>query len=159
MTSAAQLRTRSHFFAFGSFMNISERLPEAIRGRIGWILAVLAVLVIVGIIIARRDSQAGGAPAQASALTVTTATLRTIEAARGIVANGSVHPWQEIVVGPEVGGYRVAAVHVDVGDRVKRGHAGTSASTRGSPPPPSTRRARPGPSRPTRGRRSSRASS
>lgn len=102
-------------------MNISERLPEAISGRIGWILAALAVLVIVGIIIARRDSQAGGAPAQASALTVTTATLRNIEAARGIVANGTVHPWQEIVVGPEVGGYRVAAVHVDVGDRVKRG--------------------------------------
>jgi RND family efflux transporter MFP subunit len=32
-----------------------------------------------------------------------------------------VYAWQEIVVGPEVGGYRVAAVNVEVGDRVRKG--------------------------------------
>jgi len=40
---------------------------------------------------------------------------------RTLVATGSVYAWQEAVIGPEVGGYRVAAVNVDVGDKVKRG--------------------------------------
>jgi RND family efflux transporter MFP subunit len=38
-----------------------------------------------------------------------------------VVATGSVYPWQEAVIGPEVGGYRVAAVRVDVGDTVRKG--------------------------------------
>jgi HlyD family secretion protein len=101
-------------------MDISERLPQAIRGRVGWILGIVAILVIIGIIGARRSSQEQPLP-QAAALSVTTATLRNVNVARGITANGSIYPWQEIIVGPEVGGYRVAAVHVDVGDRVKRG--------------------------------------
>jgi RND family efflux transporter MFP subunit len=37
------------------------------------------------------------------------------------VATGSIYAWQEAIVGPEVGGYRVAAVNVDIGDKVKRG--------------------------------------
>lgn len=102
-------------------MDISERLPEAFRGRTGWILAAVAVLIVIGIVISRRSSDVDSAPAQSSALTVTTTTLRNVEVARGIAANGSIFPWQEIVIGPEVGGYRVAAVHVDVGDKVKRG--------------------------------------
>jgi RND family efflux transporter MFP subunit len=40
---------------------------------------------------------------------------------RTLVATGSVYAWQEAVIGPVVGGYRVAAVNVDVGDRVKKG--------------------------------------
>jgi RND family efflux transporter MFP subunit len=54
-------------------------------------------------------------------LAVTAITLATTTLARGITANGSVHPWQEIIISPEVGGYRVAAVNVDVGDKVRRG--------------------------------------
>jgi len=101
-------------------MEISERLSAATRGRIGWLLGAVAIAIVVGIIFARRASQDEALP-QASALTVTATTLRNVDVARSITANGSIHPWQEIVVGPEVGGYRVAAVHVDVGDRVKRG--------------------------------------
>ena len=44
-----------------------------------------------------------------------------MQVARGVTANGTVYAWQEIVIGPEVGGYRVAAVNVDVGDRVRKG--------------------------------------
>ena len=99
---------------------MSDRLLQAVRERIGWIAAAVAIIVVVAIIFARRESQPD-ATSQSAALTVTTASLQTVEIARGIVANGSIHPWQEIVVGPEVGGYRVAAVYVDVGDRVKRG--------------------------------------
>src|SRR5690349_4652239 len=56
-----------------------------------------------------------------AALTVTPAMVKTTELIRTISATGSIYPWQEIVIGPEVGGYRVSAVTVDVGDRVKGG--------------------------------------
>jgi HlyD family secretion protein len=101
-------------------MAISEHLPRAARGRLGWLAALVAIVIVIAIILARRNTAADSEP-QAAALTVTATALRSIEIARGIQANGSIHPWQEIIVGPEVGGYRVAAVLVDVGDRVKKG--------------------------------------
>src|SRR5690349_17018014 len=115
------MRPASQFLAISGFpsMDISERSPFAQRNA-AWIIAVVAILVVIGIIIARRSSQDEVLP-QASALSVTTTRLRSVDVARGITANGSIHPWQEIIVGPEVGGQRVAAVYVDVGDRVKRG--------------------------------------
>lgn len=61
------------------------------------------------------------APQPPPALTVSSAVVTSVEIPRLVTANGSIHAWQEVVIGPEVGGYRVAAVHVDVGDRVKRG--------------------------------------
>ena len=44
-----------------------------------------------------------------------------MQVARGVTANGTVYAWQDVIVGPEVGGYRVAAVNVEVGDRVRKG--------------------------------------
>lgn len=101
-------------------MDIAERVPPAIRGHWGWIVSAVAVAAIVAIIFARRAGN-DDAGTQSPALTVTTTTLQQLEMDRGIVANGSIFPWQEIIVGAEVGGYRVAAVNVDVGDKVKRG--------------------------------------
>jgi HlyD family secretion protein len=101
-------------------MDISERLPQVLRARMGWIIAIIAVAGIVAIILARQGSQEQSAP-QAAAMTVTTVQLTELDLARTITANGSIFPWQEIVIGPEVAGYRVAAVNVDVGDEVKRG--------------------------------------
>ena len=101
-------------------MDIIERLPQGIRERLGWIIVAIVLVVIVGVAIARRGGQTESS-APAAALTVTTTTLSDIEIDRGITAHGSVFAWQEIIVGAEVGGYRVAAVNVDVGDRVKRG--------------------------------------
>jgi HlyD family secretion protein len=100
-------------------MDIAERLPQFTRAHAGLIAAVL-ILGVVALVFVRRSGNETVSP-QAAALTVTTTTLRPTEIARGITANGSIHPWQEIIIGPEVGGYRVAAVHVDVGDQVKRG--------------------------------------
>ena len=54
-------------------------------------------------------------------MTVTTATIRNDQVMRSVEATGSIQPWQEVIVSPEVGGYRVSAVLVDVGARVKRG--------------------------------------
>ncbi len=53
-------------------------------------------------------------------MTVTAAPLQRVELARTITMNGSVYAWQDVIISPEVGGYRVAEVLVDVGDRVNR---------------------------------------
>src|SRR5690606_1174017 len=62
-----------------------------------------------------------GAAAAPAALTVTTAAVHSQELERTVPATGSIHPWQEVIIGPEVGGYRVAEVLVDVGSRVRQG--------------------------------------
>jgi HlyD family secretion protein len=81
-----------------------------------------AALLVVLILLLRGASNRTAAPsASAAAQAVTARTLETMQVARGVTANGTVYAWQEIVVGPEVGGYRVAAVNVDVGDRVRKG--------------------------------------
>ena len=82
----------------------------------------LGVLALIGAFIALRSGpDKAAAPVQMPAMSVTAITLQTSNVVRGITANGSVHAWQEIIISPEVGGQRVAAVNVDVGDRVRRG--------------------------------------
>jgi HlyD family secretion protein len=102
--------------------NLGSYLPQSRRGRLlaasGVTIALLAVLILV----LRGGSTRMHAPVVAAAApAVTTKTLETMQVARGITANGTVYAWQEIVVGPEVGGYLVAAVNVEVGDRVRKG--------------------------------------
>jgi len=41
--------------------------------------------------------------------------------AQSVQAGGTIHPWQEAVVGAEGNGWRLADVHVNVGDVVRRG--------------------------------------
>jgi RND family efflux transporter MFP subunit len=67
--------------------------------------------------------------ARDAALTVTTTEVAPIELARTIVLNGAIHAWQEVIIAPEVGGYRVAEVHVDVGDEVTKGQTLVELST------------------------------
>ena len=68
-----------------------------------------------------RGCAAGEEGAGANALPVSVTTPRASTLARTVVATGSINPWQEAIIGPEVGGYRVAAVNVDVGDKVRKG--------------------------------------
>lgn len=62
---------------------------------------------------------AGSAPA--ASMTVTTTAVSEREIAQAVEATGSVRAWQEVIIGPEVGGYRVSQVLVDVGTAVKKG--------------------------------------
>lgn len=55
------------------------------------------------------------------ALTVAVTSPQKARLVQGIAANGSVHAWQEAIVGAEANGWRLAEVRVNVGDRVKRG--------------------------------------
>lgn len=82
-------------------------------------------LAAAAVVAGSREPRASIAAPQskplAPALTVTTAEVQAGEVVRTLELNGSMHAWQEIVIGSEVGGYRVDRVHVEVGDRVKRG--------------------------------------
>jgi HlyD family secretion protein len=90
-----------------------------------WLRSILLVVTVLAAgagCSSRADAQQqrkGAAAANALPVSITTA--RSEALARTIVATGSIHPWQEAVIAPEVGGYRVAAVNVDVGDKVKKG--------------------------------------
>jgi RND family efflux transporter MFP subunit len=61
--------------------------------------------------------------APTASMTITTAAVRSEDIVRTVPATGSIYPWQEVIVAAEVGGYRVAAVLVDVGTRVQKGQA------------------------------------
>jgi HlyD family secretion protein len=61
------------------------------------------------------------APAAKPALTVTVTQAQRGDIANTVAANGNVAAWQEAIVGSEANGLRLAEVHVNVGDVVKRG--------------------------------------
>jgi RND family efflux transporter MFP subunit len=55
------------------------------------------------------------------ALTVTAVSPQGDDWARTLAANGNVVAWQEAVIGAEIANYRITAVEVDVGDKVRKG--------------------------------------
>ena len=80
--------------------------------------ALLSLLVLSGCGRGKKDPVATEVK---PALTVTTATARSAEITRSVLASGAIFAWQDVIIAPEVGGYRVAALNVDVGSKVKRG--------------------------------------
>ena len=111
-------------FTSSALSNLRSHLPQSRRGRVLAAVAV-AVLSLAALILVLRGASTRAAPpvVSAAAQAVTAKTLETMQVQRGVTANGTVYAWQEIVIGPEVGGYLVAAVNVDVGDRVRKGQA------------------------------------
>ena len=57
----------------------------------------------------------------ATAQSVAVAAPVTTQLVRRLVATGSIQAWQEVIIAPEVGGYQVATMRVEIGDRVKKG--------------------------------------
>lgn len=97
---------------------LSARRPLAIALAAGAV--VVALVLSGGSGQPPADSAANGA-AQRPALTVTVTVPAREEWPQMLVANGNVVAWQEAVIGPEITGYRITEVLVDVGDRVKKG--------------------------------------
>lgn len=91
--------------------------------------AVLVVALSGRLTTAPERAEQSIAAAREAVMTVTAAELQSVELARTITVNGSIFAWQEVIIAPEVGGYRVADVFVDVGDQVKRGQLLVELST------------------------------
>jgi RND family efflux transporter MFP subunit len=93
----------------------------------------LAIALMWGAALAAASAdvaaQAAATPASAAAttaagrpaLTVQTVRPQAARLAERLAANGSVAAWQEASVSAETGGLRLASLHAQVGDRVKRG--------------------------------------
>lgn len=54
-------------------------------------------------------------------LSVSTTTMQLTTLAEKVFANGNIMAWQEAIIGTEVNGLKLEKVHVNVGDKVKKG--------------------------------------
>ena len=90
---------------------------------LGLIAASVITLAALGLFVTRSHAAdaakpaAVGKPALTVALTQPKSSMLTIK----LAANGSVAAWQEASIGAEANGLRVAELHANVGDSVKRG--------------------------------------
>ncbi|HEX5421713.1 MAG TPA: biotin/lipoyl-binding protein, partial [Gammaproteobacteria bacterium] len=98
-----------------------SRRGAAVAGGIVAAAAAAAILLLGYLPGGRAEEAAAAAPAHQAALTVTTVKVQPRELTHTIAVDGAIFPWQEVIIASEVGGYRVASVNVDVGDRVKKG--------------------------------------
>jgi len=101
------------------------------RRRGWWLLALVLPIAAVGALVVARPDLASLMPQRAPApppavepppaltVAVAPATMRAL--ARPVVGDGSVVAWQELVVGTEAGGLRVAEMAVEEGDIVRQG--------------------------------------
>ena len=113
---------------------MTDAPAPAARRRTLWLL-VLALVLAASAAVAWWMSQAGGSQSAASAastqagsdasprpaLSVALVAPRREDWPRTLDAQGNVAAWQEAAVGAELSGFRVTAVLVNVGDRVRKG--------------------------------------
>ncbi|MCC7463830.1 MAG: efflux RND transporter periplasmic adaptor subunit [Gammaproteobacteria bacterium] len=84
-------------------------------------LSILSSLLGAVLLAVTGAAPAANPAAAAAGLAVTAARPQLAPLTRRLVATGSIFPWQEIIIAPEVGGYQVAAVHVEIGAAVRKG--------------------------------------
>ncbi len=90
------------------------------QGLIG--LAIVSVIAASASLVWTREAVSQPAPAPAKpALTVTLVSPEVRVLPRQLAVNGSVAAWQEASIGAESNGLRLAEVHVNVGDVVRKG--------------------------------------
>lgn len=86
------------------------------KSAIGVVVGALCLMAFA----AEEKQKTPPSPAKPS-LTVSVTTPTLTQAPKVVSANGSLAAWQEAVVGAEANGLKITRVHVNVGDRVKRG--------------------------------------
>ncbi|CAN5588124.1 efflux RND transporter periplasmic adaptor subunit [soil metagenome] len=100
-------------------------MPVRSASRLRWSVAVVAGLLLVigaGLYLTlRRPALAAPAGSKTPALTVTSVIPHQVTWPATLTASGAIAPWQEAIIGAQVGGYRLAEILVNVGDPVKRG--------------------------------------
>jgi len=90
---------------------------------LGLLAASVITLAALGLFVGRSHAADGAKPAATAkpALTVALVQPKSSMLTIKLAANGSVAAWQEASVGAEANGLRVAELHAQVGDTVKRG--------------------------------------
>ena len=92
------------------------------KSRYRWtVAAVLVVLIGAGSLLLKPPTKSSAAAPARTVLTVTATTPTKAVMPRRLTASGRVAAWQEAVIGAQTGGLHVAAIHADVGTRVKAG--------------------------------------
>jgi RND family efflux transporter MFP subunit len=110
-------------------MNASEPVVAPVKSsprRKGVAIAVALVFAVAavaaGVTILVKSGKAEAKPTQTTpALTVTIARPSQASWAETLTASGAVAPWQEAIIGSQIGGYQLDQVRVNVGDHVKKG--------------------------------------
>jgi len=102
--------------------------PHASRRRLRVAVPLGFTLILALSACGRQDGDDEAAVARQAVMTVTATPLERVELTRTLSMNGSVQAWQDVIISSEVGGYRVAEVFVDVGDRVRKGQRLVSMS-------------------------------
>ncbi len=80
-----------------------------------------AVLLIAGVLIWQRTHKPVVVKAPAAALTVTAAVPRHVVWPTILEVPGAIAPWQEAIISPQISGYQLTEILVNVGDQVKKG--------------------------------------
>lgn len=101
-------------------------VPSQSRKRWLWLAIALALVLLVVFWVFIKKPSAPAPDAQAAAAPRPSLTVTVVKPTRGnlpirLQANGNITAWQEASVGAEVNGLRLAAVHVNVGDVVRKG--------------------------------------
>ena len=87
------------------------------------------LLISTGLLPVGADAQEAARLSSEASLTVNAGTVETSPFTRYLSLNGTVNAWQDVIIAPEVGGYRVEEVLVDVGDYVQAGQELVRLST------------------------------
>lgn len=91
------------------------------------VLTAALTIALAAAFVAALSSPAFAQPSAAAsaapkpALTVRSVMPQAATWPQTLAGTGSIAAWQEVVIGAEIGGQRLAALNVDVGDRVQRG--------------------------------------
>ncbi|HWT14427.1 MAG TPA: efflux RND transporter periplasmic adaptor subunit [Patescibacteria group bacterium] len=89
-----------------------------------WMAATMALVVVLSLSACGDDPQDAArktAPASSAALTVQLAQATQAPLSRTVTVSGTIAAWQEMQLGVELSGVRIADVLVEVGDQVRRG--------------------------------------
>lgn len=96
--------------------------PRKTRRNLIGALALAAVLGVAGAALLLKSGGAPAAPKGAvPALTVTVGTPQRSIWPISVSASGAIAPWQEAIVGTQIGAYQLVEVRANVGDQVRRG--------------------------------------
>ncbi|MFG6443245.1 efflux RND transporter periplasmic adaptor subunit [Roseateles sp. LKC17W] len=97
---------------------MKTRIPTLLTATLTLALAAAFVIALSG---PAEAQQAAASAAPKPALTVKRVLAQSATWPQTLAGTGSIAAWQDVVIGAEIGGQRLAALNVDVGDRVKKG--------------------------------------